>query len=143
MQLREAVRRPFRDWILFTGALFAMALIRAALTLFPFATLQTSLKRLQAVNLPLLKSIPPEASIWAVKAASRYVPRVTCLTQALALESILAMQGIEARMHFGAAKSVDGRFRAHAWVESQGKIVLGETDDLPFFPLTAPSARTS
>lgn len=136
MRWRDAVRKPFRDWLVFACALGAVSLIRVALAIFPFAAVQMSLRRLRAVDLPLVKSIPPEVCVWAVKAAGRYVPNATCLTQALALETIFALRGIEARIHFGAAKSADGRLRAHAWVESGGRIVLGEPNDLPYVPLT-------
>jgi hypothetical protein len=61
----------------------------------------------------------------AVTRASRFVPRATCLTQALATRILLARLGIESVVRYGAARSADGKFLAHAWVESAGRVVIG------------------
>jgi len=37
-----------------------------------------------------------EALIWTVRAAARFVPRATCLTQVLAAQILLARRGVEA-----------------------------------------------
>jgi hypothetical protein len=62
---------------------------------------------------------------WAVENVSRYVPRATCLTQALAGQMLLARHGHLARLCLGVARDESGRFRAHAWLESDGRIVIG------------------
>jgi hypothetical protein len=61
---------------------------------------------------------------WAVKAVSRYVPVTTCLTQALALHSLLAASGRKSRIEIGVSKD-DGRFEAHAWVVCNDQILIG------------------
>jgi hypothetical protein len=53
------------------------------------------------------------------------VPRATCLTQALAAQVLLMRAGIESRIVLGVRNEND--FQAHAWVESQGSILLGNT----------------
>ena len=67
---------------------------------------------------------------WAVSVASRYVPAATCLPQALAARVLLKQQGYPARLHIGVAKGEGGQLEAHAWVESQGRIVVGNSQDL-------------
>ena len=61
-------------------------------------------------------------------AASRYVPRATCLTQALTMQVLLERAGYDARLRIGVARGDEGQFQAHAWVESQDGIVIGGSD---------------
>jgi Transglutaminase-like superfamily len=64
---------------------------------------------------------------WAVTSAARYVPAATCLTQALAAKVLLTVAGREARLTIGVEK--DGnRLRAHAWVEGNGRVIVGDHD---------------
>lgn len=60
-----------------------------------------------------------------VRSASRYVPGASCLTQALAARKLLSHHGQESELKIGVAKS-RGDFEAHAWLEIDGRIVLGK-----------------
>ena len=51
----------------------------------------------------------------------------TCLAQALVAQQMLCCRGYAARVHVGVAKRVDGRLLAHAWVESDGTVIVGGT----------------
>jgi Transglutaminase-like superfamily len=59
----------------------------------------------------------------AIRAASRCVPCASCLTQALALNRLLANNGHPSTVLIGVAKE-NGRFAAHAWVEWSGGLLL-------------------
>ena len=61
----------------------------------------------------------------AVRLASGYVPYASCLTQALAARKLLAYYGQGADLKIGVTKS-EGDFEAHAWLEIDGRIVLGK-----------------
>lgn len=61
----------------------------------------------------------------AVRSCSRYVPSATCLTQALTARKLLNRYGRSAALRIGVAKSAAG-FEAHAWLEVDGRIVLGK-----------------
>ncbi len=61
----------------------------------------------------------------AVRFASRYVPYASCLTQALAAKRLLGHHGQSSDLKLGVAKS-SGEFEAHAWLEIDGRIVLGK-----------------
>lgn len=85
----------------------------------------------------------------AVRRAARLVPRASCLTQAMTLQLALARRGQPCSVRIGvdrapaastlnvpnssdeikadspALQSGVGRFEAHAWVEWQGRVVLG------------------
>ena len=65
---------------------------------------------------------------WAVSVTSRYVPLATCLTQALVTKLMLARSGCYSILRIGVARSESGRLEAHAWVESNGKVVIGGSE---------------
>ena len=65
---------------------------------------------------------------WAVAAASRYVPRATCLVQAIALEVLLGRHGHPAELCIGMAMGAAGRLEGHAWVTSGGRVLIGGPD---------------
>jgi hypothetical protein len=61
---------------------------------------------------------------WAVRAAGRRLPGGTCLVEALAAQLLLARHGHRSDLKIGVAQS-EGNFEAHAWVEIDGRIVVG------------------
>jgi hypothetical protein len=70
----------------------------------------------------------PGEIAWAVRVASSYVPKATCLVQALAAEWILARCGYASRLHIGVARAEPSGGRgldAHAWLECGGRVLLG------------------
>jgi hypothetical protein len=73
----------------------------------------------------------PEQYAWAVEAiAKRVLPDRPCLTQALALLLLLRRQGYTAELRIGVRPSEDKHLDAHAWIESEGRILIGRTADL-------------
>jgi Transglutaminase-like superfamily len=69
------------------------------------------------------------------KRLSRYVPRATCLTQALARQVLLECYGYPALIHVGLTKEQEKRmFQAQAWLEIDGKMVISESE-VPYVPL--------
>ena len=54
------------------------------------------------------------------------MPRATCLVQALSTQILLGRHGHAGKVHIGVALDPELGFRAHAWVESQGKILVGD-----------------
>lgn len=75
--------------------------------------------------------------IWAVVVASRYIPKATCLTKAMVAQVLLEQEGYPACLQIGVAKSDVGKVEAHAWVESQGQVVIGESGLKRYTPLSA------
>jgi hypothetical protein len=100
------------------------------------------------------KGADPERIAWAVRIASRFVPRVTCLVRALAGQRLLAANGHLSALHIGVARCraatvrepcltppdpeprppAPGIFRAHAWLEYNGSVLVGAADT-PYVPL--------
>jgi hypothetical protein len=110
-------------WVLVAGA-------RLGLWVLPFRHLRALLARVPTSGHPPTSSRQRlEAQIvWSVSAAGEWVPKATCLTRALATQALLARYGQPALVHIGLAKDPRGRFEGHAWLEIEGKIVLGGGD---------------
>jgi hypothetical protein len=96
---------------------------RIALWVLPFRTARRLLSR---STHPAATDVTPERITWALTRARRIVPRATCLPQALAAEALLIRSGLPAELRIGVVKTAQGRLEAHAWVESGGRIVVGE-----------------
>jgi Transglutaminase-like superfamily len=63
----------------------------------------------------------------AVTIAARNVPfRAVCLPQAMAAKFMLARRGQPSTLHLGIGKDDAGNLMAHAWLQSDGAIVVGE-----------------
>jgi hypothetical protein len=107
-----------RAWIL-------LGLIRLGLELFPFSTLRKLLDRLRPKLGSLKKEFSEEQLVWSVTVVSRYIPKATCLAQALTTQLLLQQAGYQACLHIGVTEAEEGRIEAHAWVESQGRILSG------------------
>lgn len=68
---------------------------------------------------------PPILLAWAVRQTARIVPGATCLTQALALQYLLARQGDRSVIRVGVAQEEDGALAAHAWVIKDDRVLIG------------------
>lgn len=67
-----------------------------------------------------------EQVVWAItKASHRLLGPNTCLPQALAAQFLLKRHGFPVRLVIGVRKDEFGAFKAHAWVENDGDIVIG------------------
>lgn len=73
----------------------------------------------------LVPAVQPERIAWAVRAASRYVPDAACLTQALATQVLLARNGYPSNLRIGVTFGEQKSLHAHAWVEVQGRVLIG------------------
>jgi len=61
----------------------------------------------------------------ATRRAARVVPGATCLTQAIAMRTLLERRGQSSSLRIGVARSIGGSLDAHAWVEVNDEIVIG------------------
>ena len=112
------------DWRLLARA-FALTLgVRVSLWVVPFRHLRRVLATRRRAPGPGAPSVDRIA--WAVSASARRIPDATCLTQALVAEMLLHRAGHESVLHLGVARPVDrAGLDAHAWVESEGEVVVG------------------
>lgn len=56
--------------------------------------------------------------------------RASCLTQALAGWIMLTRHGASARVRIGVSSPQQHGFKAHAWLEAGGQIILGDIEDV-------------
>ncbi len=67
-----------------------------------------------------------EQIAWAVRAAARYVPTANCLPQAIVAKQLLEEQGFAPVLRLGVQTPDELGLKAHAWVETGGRTVVGE-----------------
>jgi hypothetical protein len=110
--------------------LLLVGLIRLTLWLLPFRLVRrlagyliSPARRRDRTGWPAIPQLTQ-----SVTAVSRYVPQATCLTQALAAQILLHRYGHPASLRIGVARSQSGKFEAHAWLESDGVVVIGGTE---------------
>ena len=131
-RLRKFLSLMPSDRRLLVSAALLLGAIRLGLWLLPFQTWRHLLVS-RAKTTPELRA-GEQASlnrvVWDVTVASRYMPGVKCLARALATKVLLAHQGYISELRLGVTKSEEGQLDAHAWVESQGRIVIGGLRDL-------------
>lgn len=125
---RTAIRflqLPCREKVLLVKAMAILLTLRIALCALPFRTLYRSV----AERRTSFKSGKPSASeegiIWAVRTASRLVPRASCLTLAMAAQILLSESGYRSDLRIGVARSGTDPLKAHAWLEKDGRVILG------------------
>jgi hypothetical protein len=108
-------------------SLLCVIRIRIMLWMFPFTTVQTKVQERvvkhdfsrEVITMPRLRIM--------IVAASRYVPRATCLVQALAGYILFSKYGYTTSIKIGVLNE-NGEFEAHAWLEHGEKVVLGESE---------------
>ena len=129
-----------------------VALIRLGTWVLPFRTLQRVSEYLRRPDRKGQgNAVGAQDIVWAVCLAARYIPRATCLVQALAAHILLGRHGHPGELHIGVALDANRAFRAHAWVESGGEVVIGQSEE-PYSkilvlegsvqaPIASPAAR--
>ena len=129
-------------------------LVQAALLL---ATIRLGLKwlsfqRLQGILAHMAKPKSDRGStknrsvykvVWAVTQVSPYIPGVRCLARAMAAQVLLERQGYPTQLRIGVGRDREGQLIAHAWLESQGRVVMGGLRNISryFTPLTMPEGK--
>lgn len=127
---------PFRrfarlDWsnrLLLAEALATLALASLAIRLAPF-------RRVAKLAGSSPRPIGPDGGAdirtlrqvrWAVQAWADRVPwRAVCFQRGLALHLMLRRRGIASTLHYGVARGGPKGLRAHVWISSAGRPVLG------------------
>lgn len=119
---------PYRKKKLLSQSLIAVTSIRLSLWIFPFKALNNWLCNFASADSGDRKT---EWSVIdnvtsAVQACSLYVPYASCLTQALTVRTLLGLRGQASQLKIGVDRDEGGKFMAHAWVEIDGKIIIGK-----------------
>ena len=123
--------RPVGDWWMLLCAMGLTVCIRLALSVWSLRQVTQAIRRI-ASHLPRLGTATPayrRRAAWAANAVGhRFLPNRPCLTQALVLQYLLLRRGDDrSELHIGVAKGKEGELLAHAWIERNGRILIGGT----------------
>ncbi len=138
-RLRRFARLRSEDRRLLLEALAIVTTMRVALWVLPFGRLRAAIRRVPPH--PRSSTHPPRGAdriAWSVASAALFVPKASCLTQALAAEMLLRRAGLPADLRIGVATDAAGALEAHAWIESEGRVLIGDLDLDRFTPLAPP-----
>ncbi|AFY60308.1 lasso peptide biosynthesis B2 protein [Synechococcus sp. PCC 6312] len=135
--------KPFKTWfnlspshrLLVVQAGVLVLGFRLGLWFLPFARLRRFpdfLSQRLHKSVPL-QSIPLKKLIWSIKITARRIPKATCLTQALAAQTLLQTYGYEARLCVGVMLDEQKKLAAHAWITHQQAVVIGQLPNLDCF----------
>jgi hypothetical protein len=117
-----------RQLALLVEAVVLVGAVRVGLVVLPFRRLQRWLGR---SSLRPGRAASPDSAyrkqvIWAVRAAGRrLLGDKPCLAEALAAQWLLNRDGYPTDLQIGVTKGEDGQLLAHAWLEKEGKTVIG------------------
>lgn len=105
-------------------AAFTMVIIRVLLGCFPLSSVQRA-----AVGICAAwrsdDGCTADRISWAVQKAARLIAGSSCLVQALVAQILLVRYKYKPCLVIGVSKDKSLRFEAHAWVTSEGQIVIG------------------
>ncbi len=136
--LRSAARRaakfarlgPAEQWLVIrtVGLLVRM---RVALWVLPFKRVRKLAAGLSRRPVPRdARRYSAEDLTRLVSVGAAYVPEASCLTQALVADAMLKRYGYQPVLKIGVTRSAAKGFQAHAWIELDGKVVIGRVGTL-------------
>jgi transglutaminase superfamily protein len=136
-------RLSFSDKRLLMRAALAVVSAKLAIRTLRLPAAQAAVTRSQRFGWFVMPA-SVERVIWAVEAAGRAIPGMkNCLVAAVAAEAMLARTGHPCELRIGVAKNAPNELIAHAWLESEGRVLIGEFELDRYKPLTAPHLRGS
>lgn len=86
--------------------------------------------RFCAACFPSRRGLTPVRAVDAIRRALPLTLRASCLTQALAGWIMLRRHGAVSRVRIGVASPEEAGFKAHAWLEVGGRVILGDLEDV-------------
>ena len=114
------------QWLLIQ-AFVVLAIVVLGLQVLPWLTLQRLLLKFANGYSRFVPAQSPSAQNIArsIKIASQYIPKATCLPQAMAAQLLLIQNSYPVDLQIGVAKNKDGLLEAHAWVRCRSEILIG------------------
>ena len=131
--MRRSIARARRftaaDWRLLAAASIAQIAAACALRTMTLPALRIACARLRPVAAWLMRG-SADRVIWAIDATGRRLGGVsTCLVRALVAETCLSTPERPLRVLIGVRRGAIGELRAHAWVDEQGRTLIGESSE--------------
>lgn len=111
-----------RHFRLLTKALIIVTIVRLVLS---FRGYRSVLDMIARVDPRANAGLPLPLLSWAVERVAAFVPKATCMTQALSLRYLAAREGEYCMVRIGVKHEPGKPFEAHAWVLHNGVVVIG------------------
>jgi hypothetical protein len=121
-------------------ALFLLWIVRIMLSILPFKVIKQIIKKFTVIPNNNAPKYPIEKLTWSINVMSSYTPKVTCLNQALAAKILLSQYHYPSDVKVGVSKD-EGKFEAHAWLESDNKLILGRSEKI-YIPILNMGEKT-
>jgi hypothetical protein len=139
-RLAAFIKLPGEERRLLLAAFAAAALFRLALYFVSLERLRALATRAGSGRRRFDHTV--DRLVWAGRTAARWIPGTTCLSAALALQGLLSRYGHASELHIGVARD-GGGFAAHAWVERDGCVLIGEDEKRNYTKLMSWSTEAS
>jgi hypothetical protein len=128
-KFRNFISLSWADKWLLLQSVFWLISIKLGSYIFRFQTLRETLSKASNKNNGLGE--PPQGSldrvVWAIEKTS------WLLLKALAAQVMLSQRGHEVEVIIGAKRDQLGQMKANAWFEHQGRVIIGDLEDLSRF----------
>lgn len=143
-RVRTLFRLSPSDRRLILAVAIVLPAVRLGLRLLPVHTVRTLMARLIGRRPAAATSEPgyPERVGWAVRAVAPDLG-ASCLPQALTAALLLERRGHPVTLTIGVRRDENNRFAGHAWVECDGRIVVGGGDLSAYTPIPVFADRAS
>ncbi len=122
------IARVWRFKKTLVGAFWLLALLRVALFCLPYRKVRLFVAQTPCKRGRRRLSIDDYQAelVWAIQLAGRYLlGHKPCLPQALAVQWFLLRQGVTTDLNIGVQKDAVQGISAHAWVERNGRVIIG------------------
>lgn len=132
-RLQSFLRLPARERFLYLRTWLLLFRIRLMLWVLPYRRWrQIAAQMIRVENERQLDRPQVNQITRAVRVMSKYVPQASCLTQALAAQTLLANEGQRSQLRVGVTQN-GGKLEAHAWVQIDGRVVIGGRESVVRF----------
>lgn len=119
---------------LLVQAYLLLNLIRLGLFFLPFQRLKKLLEDLSRFQKQVNSPITARFIARAIHYSARLSPgKVMCLAKALTTNTLMNIYDLPCQLNIGVAKSENNHLEAHAWVEVEGRVIVGYLSDLSRF----------
>ena len=126
---------------LFLKTYVLLTFVRLGLVWRSFNRLRSLLERISSPHPAAVATIDPLSQRqlvariqWAINACCKFMPgSVKCLARALTMKTLLDQYNCPSKLMIGVDKNSLDQLEAHAWIEYEGHVVMGQLNDLSRF----------
>lgn len=132
IRLKKFINLPFEDKKMVMNAFWTLIVVRCWLSIMPFQKVWERYNTSGGDDFNNTQSNPDIVKHIAgtVDRVANHIPGTQCLPRALTTKKMLLDYGYQSQLRIGVIKNANGEFSAHAWVERQNEIIIGDLDQL-------------